>query len=117
SDGKPVADASDEAWMRLNNHFGALVGGGLDWRRVSPADFTSPGAGRLDGAGRAGLILAGLSMEARIYAERAGLTPGAGVTSLSLVQALYDDVRADGFFDGVGASGPLVLPSGGFVTD
>lgn len=117
ADGKPVADAGDEAWMRLNNHFGALVGGGLDWRRVAPADFTRAGAGQLDGAGRAGLILAGLSMEARGYAERAGLTPGAGVTSLSLVQALYDDVRADGFFDGVGASGPLVLPSGGFVAD
>jgi len=117
ADGKPVADAGDEAWMRLNNHFGALVGGGLDWRRVAPADFTNSGAGQLDGAGRAGLILAGLSMEARTYSERAGLTPGAGVTSLSLVQALYDDVRADGFFDGLGASGPLVLPSGGFVAD
>ncbi|HEY8210301.1 MAG TPA: hypothetical protein VIG99_22610, partial [Myxococcaceae bacterium] len=115
--GKAVADASDEAWMRLNNHFGALVGGGLDWRRVAPADFTVSGTGQLDGAGRAGLILAGLSMEARTLSEKAGLTPGAGVTSLSLVEALYDDVRADGYLDGIGAAGPLVLPSGGFVTD
>src|SRR5690242_19470991 len=49
AEGMSVTEASAEAWMRLNNHFGALVGSGLDWRRVVPTDFTSPGTGQRDG--------------------------------------------------------------------
>ena len=114
---KSVSDAADEAWLHLSNHFGGLLGGGLDWRTVAPADFTAAGTGQLDAAGKAGLLLAALSMEARGMAEHAGLTPGASLSSLSLVQALYQDVRADGFFDGVGEQGQLLLPAGGFIAD
>ena len=114
---KPVAEASDEAWLRFNNHFGGSLGGALDWRTVSPADLTSSGNGQLNASGLAGLALAGLSMQARTIAEKAGLTPGAALSSLALVDALYQDLRADGFLDGQGPQGPLLLPAGGFVAD
>lgn len=117
ADGKTIATAADDAWTHLNNHFGGSLGAGLDWRKVTPANFGVPGLGQLDAAGRAGLLLAALSMEARTIAERAGLTPGTALSSLALVEALYQDVRADGYFDGQGSNGPLLLPAGGFLAD
>lgn len=110
-EGKTLAAADAEAWQHLNSHFG-----GLDWHSVSPTDLTTAAGATLDEPARAGLLLAALSMESRLMAEAAGLTPGGRVNPLSLLQALYDDVTADGFFDGQGRNGQLVLPQGGAVS-
>ena len=107
-----LAAADAEAWQRLNLHFGAL-----DWRVATPTDVTTTTGATLDEPTRQGLLLAALSMQARLIAEGAGLTPGGRVNPVTLTAALYDDVTADGFFDGVGATGRLVLPAGGTVTD
>ena len=111
AEGQAVPAAAEEAWQHLNLHFG-----GLDWRTTTPADLTaSPGAA-LDEAGKAGLVLAALSMQARSVSENAGLTPGGRVNGLTLTEALYADLSFDGFFDGVGPQGAVVLPSGGTVS-
>ena len=100
--------ASDEAWLLLNAHFG-----GLDWRHTVPTDVTVSTASQLDEGARAGLILAGLSQEAYTAAEQAGLTPGGSINALSLTTTLYEDLTADGYFDGVGEGGArLVLLPG-----
>jgi len=114
---QPVAQAASDAWSHLSGHFGGVLGN-LDWQTVTPLDPTAAGSGQLNAAGRAGVLLAALSMEARTFAERAGITPGAGLSSIGLVEALYEDIRSDGFFDGQGYQGrQLVLPPGGFVAD
>lgn len=112
AEGKTLAAADAEAWQHLNSHFG-----GLDWRSATPTDVTAATGATLDEPARQGLLLAALSMEARLMAETAGLTPGGRVNPLALTAALFDDLTADGFLDGVGHSGQLVLPSGGQVAD
>lgn len=112
AEGKALAAADAEAWQHLNAHFGAL-----DWRTQTPTDVTTAAGATLDEPTKEGLLLAALSMEARLIAEQAGLTPGGRVNPLSLTAALYDDVTADGFFDGIGGTGRLVLPQGGAVAD
>lgn len=112
AEGKALAAADTEAWLHLNAHFGAL-----DWRTQTPTDVTTAAGATLDEPTKEGLLLAALSMEARLIAEQAGLTPGGRVNPLSLTAALYDDVTADGFFDGIGRTGRLVLPQGGAVAD
>lgn len=113
AEGQSLAAADAEAWQHINGHFG-----GLDWRTATPTDLPAAPGVNLDEAARAGLILAALSMEARLVAEADGLTPGGRVNPLPLTRALYDDVSADGFFDGLGPNGArLVLPQGGLVTD
>ena len=58
-----------------------------------------------------------LTSEQRLMAQTAGLTPGGSINPLVLTQALYDDVAADGFFDGQGSAGRLILPPGVVVSD
>ncbi|WP_163778692.1 Ig-like domain-containing protein [Myxococcus vastator] len=107
SEGLDLATAYEEAAGHLHNHFG-----GLDWRRVAPTDLTTTAVTTLDDSARAGLLHAALSQQARLISEATGLTPGARVTGLTLTQALYQDLTADGFFDGASAQGTLSLPSG-----
>lgn len=82
---------------------------------MSPTDVTDGGV-PYDTAGKAGLLLAALSMHARTISERAGLTPGSAVTAITLTKALYEDISYDGYFDGQGANGNIILPPGGQVT-
>ena len=104
---EPLPQAVDDAYSHLNHHFG-----GLDWRVVSPTDFNQlDGGAGADVSDTAGLLLAGLSQQALGMAHRAAVTPGEGVTGLDLVNALADDLSADGYFDGVGTGGPLHLPA------
>jgi hypothetical protein len=113
TEGKTLVAADAEAWQHLNAHFGAL-----DWRVITPTDLTVAGPAVLDDPGKAGLVLSALSMEARLIAEADGLTPGGRVQSLTLTQALYEDLSSDGFLDGVGAaSAHLILPAGGTIAD
>jgi hypothetical protein len=109
-EGQSFQSAYAEAWLHLNSHFG-----NFDWRQISPSDVTDGGVG-YDAAGRAGLLLSALSMQARSIAERAGQTAGGAVTAISLAQALYDDISYDGYFDGQGPNGAIVLPTGGTLT-
>jgi len=104
------ASAYNEAWQHLNVHFGSF-----DWRQIAPSDLTDGGVA-YDKAGKAGLLLSALSMQARSIAERAGQTPGSAVTAISLTKALYDDISFDGYFDGQASAGAVVLPTGGQLT-
>lgn len=106
----PTADAS--AWYYLNSHFG-----GLDWRTVTPADLTATTSLQLDDSTKAGLVLAGLSQEALTLSKQTGLTPGGSLNALTLTSALYEDLVADGYFDGKGQGGQrLLLPAAGVLT-
>jgi hypothetical protein len=109
-EGQSFQSAYSEAWLHLNLHFG-----NFDWRQISPSDVTDGGVG-YDAAGKAGLLLSALSMQARSIAERAGQTAGGSVTAISLTRALYDDISYDGYFDGQGPNGAIVLPIGGALT-
>jgi hypothetical protein len=110
-EGAALDAAHDEAWLLLNAHFGSL-----DWRRIVPLDVTASTASQLDAPARAGLLLAGLSQEAHTLAEQAGLTPGGSVNALSLTTVLYEDLTADGYFDGLGEGGArLHLPPTGVL--
>src|SRR5215471_2133284 len=97
-EGKSVRNAAEEAWVRLNTHFGDL-----DWRIVRPTDFNTAGPGvQIGDTGRAGLLLGALSQQTLSIATRAGVTPGSGFKTVELMSAIADDLRADGFFDGIG---------------
>src|SRR5712692_3794112 len=108
-EGQSFTSAYNEAWQHLNGHFG-----NFDWRQISPTDVTDGGM-PYDTAGKAGLLLAALSMQARSIAERAEQTPGSAVTAIALTKALYDDLSFDGYFDGQ-AGGNIILPTGGQLT-
>jgi hypothetical protein len=49
-------------------------------------------------------------VQALSIASRAGVTPGSGFKTAELINALADDLRADGYFDGT--NGTIVVPSG-----
>jgi len=106
---KTVQTSMEEAWVRLNNHFGRL-----DWRTVKPTDFNrvDRGVQLTSDADRAGLLLAALSQHALNIATRAGVTPGSGFSTMDFINGLAADLRADGFFDGIGVAGPIFLPQG-----
>ena len=104
--GLTVDQAADKAWSHLNAHFGAI-----DWRAVTALDLTTSTSAQLDGDARAGLLLAAFSQEAMDIATNHHLTPGGEVNSLTLLQALAQDLTADGLFNGVGPSGQAVLPA------
>jgi hypothetical protein len=113
TESKELSVADAEAWQHLNRHFGAL-----DWRVQTPVDVTAAVGAPFDEPAKEGLLLAALSMQARLIAETAGVTPGGRVNALGLTQALYDDVTADGFFDGLAAGGAaILLPAGAAVAD
>lgn len=102
-----LAPALDEAFIHLNNHFG-----GVDWRKVVPADLGIERGAQLDDAAKAGLVMSALSMQARLISESANITPGSAVTMPTMIEALTADLAFDGFFDGVSGQGQLVLPRG-----
>ena len=106
SQGLSVDQAMEKAWSHLNAHFGAI-----DWRTVTPLDLTISTSAQLDGAARAGLLLGSLSQQAMDIAVNHHLTPGGEVNSLTLLQALAQDLTAEGLFNGLGPSGQLVLPA------
>ena len=99
--GTAFPTAVGDAYAHLNAHFGAV-----DWRIVRPASLNSPSVTSLSPEAVAGLVLAGLSHESKVMALDSGLTPGTGVSSLTLAEALWLDA-ADGTLDGVGPSGLL----------
>jgi len=108
--GMAGSDAIAKASRLLNGHFG-----GLDWASVQPIDATSAAAAglQLNDQLKAGLLLAGISQEARNAAELHGLTPGAALNSLSLVTALAQDLAGNGYFDGLGGGdAQLSVPPG-----
>jgi hypothetical protein len=111
-EGQQLQDAAAEAWVHINGHFG-----NVSWKTtdLAPTDLTTATGSQLDSSAKAGLILAGLSQEALGISKTAGLTGGGAVQALTLVEALYLDVL-DGYFDGSGASGPLILPAGGVLS-
>jgi hypothetical protein len=98
-----------DAFAHLNAHFGNGPGTSpeLDWETFVPGALTS----QLTAPDRAALILAGLSQLALDLSLEAGVSSGGKVNALSLVDALADDLEADGLFDGRGPNGPLALPS------
>jgi hypothetical protein len=106
SQGLGVDQAADKAWSHLNAHFGAI-----DWRAVMPLDLTTSTSAQLDGDARAGLLLAAISQEAMDIAINHHLTPGGEVNSLTLLQALVQDLTAEGLFNGMGPGGQLMLPA------
>lgn len=99
--------AVDEAFTHLNNHFA-----GIDWRTVAPADLTIARSVQLDDSAKAGLIVAALSMQARLISDSAKVTPGSAVTTVTMVDSLAADLAFDGYFDGVSGQGQIVLPRG-----
>src|SRR5207237_9983719 len=102
--GLTLDQAADKAWSHLNAHFGAI-----DWRSVTPLDLTASTSAQLDGDARAGLLLAAISQEAMDIATSHHQTPGGEVNSLTLLQALAQDLTADGLFSGVEPSGQAVV--------
>lgn len=108
AEGQKVTSASTEAWQHLKAHFG-----GLDWEKTVPQNFGVAAGNQLDDGAKAGLVIAALSQEATSISTTAGLTPGGAVNGLAITRALAQDLQADGFFDGVGPGGQLVLPADG----
>jgi hypothetical protein len=98
-----------DAFAHLNTHFGKGPGiaPALDWETFVPAPLSS----QLTASDRAALILGGLSQLALDLSLEAGVSPGGKVNALSLVDALANDLEADGLFDGHGPNGALALPS------
>src|SRR6267143_6328357 len=108
--GRPPGAALSKANTLLNAHFG-----GIDWRTLgTPPDLSSASSStivQLNDSSTAGLILAGLSMEARNLAQAKNLTPGGPLNSLSLLAAIAADIGADHYFDGQDAPGArLTVP-------
>ena len=52
-------------------------------------------------------------MLARTRSEAAGLTIGASLNALTLVEAIGQNLPVGGFFDGQGLTGPITVPAGG----
>lgn len=100
--GQLLKAAWEEARTNLNSHFGTV-----DWASVAPADVTKSTS--LSQEGRAGMLLAALSSQARLLATQSGVSPGLSINAATLTAALVKDVEFDGTFNGRGADGQLVL--------
>lgn len=100
--GQAVKAAWDEARTNLNAHFGTL-----DWASVSAADVTKSTS--LSQEGRAGVLLAALSSQAKLLAVASGVSPGLAINAGSLTAALVKDAEFDGTLNGRGADGQLTL--------
>lgn len=105
--GSSLLDAIGNAWTHVNSHFG-----GLDWRSVVPTNVTpsEPVTVTLSDPTKAGVILAGLSQNARGMAEASGLSPGTSVSGATLAGAAIDDAK-DGTLDGNGNGAAVVQGS------
>lgn len=100
--GQPLKAAWEEARTNLNSHFGTV-----DWASVAPADVAKSTS--LSQEGRAGMLLAALSSQARLLATQSGVSPGLSINAATLTAALVKDVEFDGTFNGRGVDGQLVL--------
>lgn len=100
--GQPVKAAWDEARTNLNAHLGTL-----DWASVAAADVTKSTA--LSQEGRAGVLLAALSSQAKLLAVASSVSPGLSINAGSLTAALVKDAEFDGTLNGRGADGQLLL--------
>lgn len=100
--GTALKTAWEEARTNLNAHFGTL-----DWASVTPGDVAK--STTLSQEGRAALLLAALSAQARLLATQSGVSAGLAINAGSLTAALVKDAEFDGTFNGVGAEGPLTL--------
>lgn len=100
--GQAVKAAWDEARTNLNAHFGTL-----DWASVSAADVTKSTS--LSQEGRAGVLLAALSSQAKLLAVASSVSPGLAINAGSLTAALVKDAEFDGTLNGRGADGQLTL--------
>lgn len=58
-----------------------------------------------------GILLGGLSEQAKRMSESEGLTPGTRITSLSVLAAMQDDLEADGLLNGIGLAGHIQVQS------
>ena len=104
-------EAAHRAAVDELNAFFACDRPGLDLIAADPADPTRVGfAEGFSARTRAGLLLAGLSEQARLMSLRQGLTPGGRLSTDSLVDALARDA-ADGVLDGIADEAPLGLRS------
>ncbi len=99
--GSPAATAVDDAWTHVNGHFG-----NIDWRTTVPADLSSPSVVTLSHEAIAGLVLAGLSQQAKIMSQNSGVTPGTVVSAATLGDAAALDA-GDGTLDGIAPTGAL----------
>lgn len=106
AEGQGIGAAYSEASGHLNAHFGVLT-----WATTRPTTLVIEGVTQFDSASRAALVLTALSMQARGIAETVGLTPGTSLNAMTLIGALYEDLTADGVFNGEGAKGVIRLPS------
>ena len=97
--GSPAATAIDDAWTHVNGHFG-----NIDWRATIPADLSSPSVTTFSHEAIAGLVLAGLSQQAKLLSQTGGVTPGTIVSAATLADAAALDA-ADGTLDGIGPTG------------
>jgi hypothetical protein len=99
---QPFADA----WARGAADVNAFVGCGSpevpDFLAIDPEDPTVPREGGTDLTPGlvSGLLLAGLSQQAKMASEALGITPGVKLTAIRLVQALYVDIDTDCALDG-----------------
>lgn len=100
--GQSVKTAWEEARTNLNAHLGTL-----DWASVSPADLTKSTS--LSQEGRAAVLLAALSSQAKLLAVASNVSPGLAINAGSLTAALVKDAEADGTLNGRGADGPITL--------
>lgn len=98
--GQQVKVAWDEARTNLNAHFGTL-----DWASVAAADVTKSTS--LSQEGRAGVLLAALSSQAKLLAVASSVSPGLAINAGSLTAALVKDAEFDGTLNGRGADGQL----------
>ncbi len=100
--GEALKPAWEEAFSRLNKHFG-----GVDWAVVSPADLSVAGVTNLSAEAKAGLVLSGLSWLSKQQAESSGVSPGLSLNAATLMAALVEDAT-DGTFDGKKAGAPVL---------
>lgn len=77
--GQPLKAAWEEARTNLHSHFGTV-----DWSSVAPADVTKSTS--LSQEGRAGMLLAALSSQARLLATQSGVSPGLSINAATLTE-------------------------------
>ena len=103
-----IGVAAERVESLLYGHFG-----GLDHGRILPSDPSvdldaegqdQGASGLLSDGALSGLLIAGLQHEAETAALAQGLSPEGAVNLLSFVEALVEDVRQDGVFDGRGVA-------------
>jgi hypothetical protein len=102
--GKGARPSIELARIALNLHFGGLAHHHIQpW--TPPSQTPSRDRVALSGSVKAYLFTAGLDTLARRMSLDSGVTENTAVTQQTLLAALYDDISADGLFDGIGTDG------------